>query len=210
MTCFRLLYPLLLGFASLTYAADDAGFIDLFNGTDLNGWKISENPDSFKVVDGAIVAHGPRAHLFYVGEVGGAQFTDFEVKLKVMTKPNANAGFYFHTEYQEEGWPSKGYEAQINATHKDPKKTGSLYAVVNVMDVAPHKDNEWFDYHIKVVGKRIIIKVNGETTVDYTEPEGAPDNKTKFDRKLSSGTIAIQCHDPESEVHIQSVKIKLP
>ncbi len=210
MKTFSIFSSLLLTFAVATVAigGDDEGFVELFNGKDFTGWKISENPDSFKVVDGELVAHGPRAHLFYVGEVGGANFTDFEAKLKVMTKPGANAGFYFHTEYQEEGWPNKGYEAQINATHKDPKKTGSLYGVINVMDVAPHKDNAWFDYYIKVQGKQITIKVNGETTVEFTEPAEGPETTTKFDRKLSSGTIAIQCHDPESEVHIKSIQIK--
>ena len=187
---------------------DSDGFYELLNGKDLSGWKVSENPDSFKVVEGELVAIGPRAHLFYAGEVGGAEFTDFEAKLKVLTKPSANAGFYFHTKFQEEGWPNKGYEAQINATHKDPKKTGSLYGVENVMDNAPHKDDEWFDYYVSVKGKTITIKVNGKTTVEYTEPEGGPENTTGFDRKLSSGTIAIQCHDPGSEVHIKSIKIK--
>jgi len=214
MKFFRLfplaLLTLALPLSSLT-AGDDEGFTELLNGKDLTGWKVSENPDSFKVVDGELIAHGPRAHLFYMGEMGNHDFKDFEAKLMVMTKPGANAGFYFHTEYQEEGWPKKGYEAQINATHKDPKKTGSLYGVENVMDIAPHKDNEWFEYHIKVEGSRIVIKVNGETTVDYTQPEEGPETTTKgFDRKLSSGTIAIQCHDPESEVHIKSIKLKLP
>ncbi len=191
-------------------AQDEEGFIDAFNGNDLTGWKVNESPDSFKIVEGHLVAHGERAHLFYVGEDGNAGFTDFEAKLVVMTKPGANAGFYFATEFQDEGWPNKGYEAQINATHKDPKKTGSLYGVENVMDVAPHQDNEWFEYHIKVEGKRIIIKVNGVTTVDFTEPEGGPETTTKFDRKLGKGTIAIQCHDPGSEVHFKSIKLKLP
>lgn len=191
----------------LALSAADDGFIELFNGKDLTGWKANENPDSFKVVDGELIAHGPRAHLFFVGEVPGANIKDFEAKIQILTKPKANAGFYFHTAFQPEGWPDKGYEAQINATHTDPKKTGSLYAVVNVMDTAPHKDDEWFEYHIIVKGKQITIKVNGETTVDYTEPEGGPEGAGPG-RKLSSGTFAIQCHDPGSEVHFKSIKVK--
>lgn len=208
MKSLKTLVALFLSSAALLTAQDEDGFHELLNGKDLTGWKVNENPDSFKVVDGELVALGERSHLFYVGSVGGAKFTDFEAKLVILTKPSANAGFYFHTEFQDEGWPKKGYEAQINATHKDPKKTGSLYAVENVMDIAPHKDNEWFEYHIIVKGSRIIIKVNGETTVDYTEPEGGPVIEGPFDRKLSSGTIAIQCHDPGSEVHFKSIKVK--
>lgn len=188
---------------------DTEGFTELLPGKDLTGWKASEHPASFKVENGELIAFGERAHLFYVGDFHGAKFTDFEAKLKVMTKPSANAGFYFHTEFQEQGWPSKGYECQINATHKDPKKTGSLYGIVNVMNTAPHVDNEWFDYHIIVKGKTITIKVNGKETVTYTEPaDGSlPDAKSPG-RKLSSGTFAIQAHDPGSEVHIKSIRIK--
>jgi len=205
--CFLL--PLLASAALAETQPDAEGFFELLNGTDLSGWKVSENPDSFSVANGVLVALGERAHLFYAGDVHGANFTDFEAKLTVMTKPNANAGFYFHTEFQAEGWPAKGYESQINATHKDPKKTGSLYGVVNVMDTAPHADNVWFDYHIIVRGKTITIKVNGVETVTYTEPaDGSlPDPKSPG-RKLSSGTIAIQCHDPGSEVHFKSIRIK--
>ena len=148
--------------------ADDDGFVELFNGKDLTGWKVNETAESFKVENGELVAKGPRCHLFYVGDLNGAKFKDFEAKLKVMTKTGANAGFFFHTAFQDQGWPKQGYEAQICATtyKKDKKKTGSLYAVENVEDVAPHEDNVWFDYHIIVKGNRIRLIVNGKTTVD--------------------------------------------
>jgi hypothetical protein len=186
------------------------GFIELFNGKNLDGWKINESPESWKVENGEIIIKGERSHLFYVGEVNGANFKDFEVRLKVLTKPKANAGFYFHTAFQKDGWPGKGFEAQINATHADPKKTGSLYGVRNVMDNAPHKDDEWFDYQITVQGNKVTIKVNGETTVEYEQPEGGPTKEEKggFDRVLSGGTFAIQCHDPGSEVRIKSIQVK--
>jgi hypothetical protein len=70
-------------------------------------------------------------------------------------------------------------------------------------------DGEWFDYHIIVKGKTITIQVNGKTTVTYTEPaDGSlPDPKSPG-RKVSNGTFAIQAHDPDSEVHIKSIRIK--
>jgi hypothetical protein len=201
---------LLPGLASADHHKSGEGFVELFNGKNLDGWKINESPDSWKVENGEIIIKGPRSHLFYAGKVNNAEFTNFEVKLKVLTKAKANAGFYFHTKFQDSGWPKKGFEAQINATHGDPKKTGSLYGVRNVMNTAPHKDDVWFDYHITVQGKKITIKVNGKTTIEYTEPKSGPTAKEKggFDRVLSSGTFAIQCHDPGSEVHIKSIKVK--
>ncbi|MEM7011057.1 MAG: DUF1080 domain-containing protein [Verrucomicrobiota bacterium] len=204
---------MIAGLAALcltAHAADEEGFTELFNGKDLSGWKLNETPESFKVADGVLIANGPRCHLFYTGDVNGGKFTDFEAKLKVLIKPKSNAGFYFHTAFQDEGWPKKGFEAQLCATsyEKDAKKTGSLYGVVNVMDTAPHADDEWFDYYIKVQGKKVTIKVNGKTTVEYTEPEKVEKAKGGFDRRIDSGTFAIQCHDPVSEVHFKSIKVK--
>jgi hypothetical protein len=180
--------------------ADDQGFIPLFDGKSLDGWKASENKQTFSVVDGAIQAHGPRSHLFYVGPVHNHDFKSFELQLEVMTKPGSNSGVYFHTAYQERGWPSRGFECQVNATHKDWKKTGSIYNIVNNRK-APHKDNEWWTYHIIVNGKTVTTKVNGETVVEWTQPDDA-------NRKLSAGTIALQGHDPKSVVLYRSVRIK--
>ena len=182
---------------------DAAGFYTLFNGRDLTGWKASENKDCFSVKGGCIVAHGKRSHLFYTGPVNKATFKNFELVAEVMTHPKSNSGIYFHTEYREKGWPGKGYECQVNATHSDRKKTGGLYGCKDVMDTAPHKDKEWFTYYIKVQGKKVTIKINGKVTCEYTEPAGASGG-----RKLSSGTIALQGHDPGSTVLYKGVKIK--
>jgi hypothetical protein len=182
--------------------ADEDGWICLFNGKNLDGWKASENPASFKVEDGAIVAFGPRAHLFYAGEVENHDFKNFHFKADVMTTPGSNSGLYFHTKYQESGWPSIGYEAQVNNTHRDRKKTGGLYGISDVFE-APAKDNEWFTQEIIVRGKQIVIKVNDKTLVDFTEPDGVEGG-----RKLSSGTFAIQAHDPKSTVYVKNIKVK--
>lgn len=202
------------------------GFIELFDGKSLSGWKAStDNPQSFSVKDGELVVKGARCHLYYAGEVNGAKFKDFELKVRAKTFPGANSGVYFHTEYQDDGWPAKGYECQVNSTHKDPKKTGSLYGVRNIVVLAegqkvpaggesvvrpssPSQDGEWFDYHIIVKGKHIVIQVNGETTVDYTEPEEGPGKGAAEGRRVSEGTFAIQAHDPDSEVHYQRIAVK--
>ena len=113
--------------STLSAHAGEDGWVPLFDGETLNGWKASENKDSFSVRNGAIVADGTPSHLFYTGPVENAIFTDFELKADVMTKPGSNGGIYFHTEYQESGWPLKGFEAQVNNTHKNKNRTGSLF-----------------------------------------------------------------------------------
>lgn len=178
----------------------------LFDGKSLDGWKSNdEKPGCFSVEDGAIKVSGGRAHLFYMGADGKACFKDFEFRAKVKTTPGSNSGLFFHTEFQPSGWPSKGYEAQVNATHKDRRKTGSLYAVADVLDQAPNTDGEWFDYEIRVEGKHITIRVNGKTCVDFTEPELPADAPP---RRLSQGTFAIQGHDPNSTVFFKDIQAR--
>lgn len=184
-------------------SVEDDGWIALFDGETLDGWRASENPASFTVEDGRIVVHGPRAHLFYVGEVENHTFKNFEFKADVMTMPGANSGLYFHTAYQEEGWPAKGYEAQVNNSYEsDPRKTGSLYGRDDVME-APAPDSTWFTEHIIVQGKTITIKVNDKTLVEYTEPDTLTQG-----RMLESGTFALQAHDPDSRVYYRNIMVK--
>lgn len=182
----------------------EEGWASLFDGKSLGGWKASENAASFSVQDGAIMAFGPRSHLFYVGPVNKAEYKNFEFKADVMTTKGSNSGIYFHTKFQENGWPSVGYEAQVNNTQGDPRKTGSLYAIKDVNE-APVKDDEWFNYHIIVQGKTITLKINGKTVVEFTEPDGGQGG-----RKLASGTFAFQAHDPQSKVFYKNIMVKVP
>ena len=186
---------------------DAEGFVPLFNGKDLEGWKANESPETFKVEDGRIVVHGPRSHLFYVGPVNNHQWKDFHFKAEVMTMPNSNSGIYFHTSPQDSGWPNKGFEAQVNNTYKpDPRKTGGLYGIKDVMNTAPVKDNEWFTYEIIVKGNHIQIKINGQTTADWTQPDDWKGGERG--RRIGSGTFALQGHDPGSKVMYRNIRVK--
>ncbi len=195
---------LILAFAgSPVLAQDQDEWIEMFNGQDLSGWQVNEHPESVYVEDGCLVTNGERAHVFYVGPDGNADFTNFHFKAKVKTMPQANSGIYFHTRFLDEGWPDRGYEAQVNNTQGDPKKTGGLYNVQDHFE-APANDHEWFDYEIMVAGKHIVVKINGTTISDYTEP----DDLDRPERQLSHGTFALQAHDPGSKVYYKDLKVK--
>jgi Domain of Unknown Function (DUF1080) len=183
------------------------GWISLFDGKSLADWKASEHPSTFSVENGMIVVHGPRAHLFYMGPVMNHNFKNFEFKAQVMTTPGSNSGIFIHTAYQENGWPSKGYEVQVNNSHTDWRRTGSLYGVDDVKDVYVG-DNVWFTEYIKVEGRRIQIKINDKTVVDYTEPEGVEQQPDRAEKHLSSGTFALQGHDPNSKVYFKDIYVK--
>ena len=198
---------LLFNFCTAQKNAGGAGWVSLFDGKTFNGWKVGDHDSTFKIENGAIKVNGPVAHLFYVGDVRQHEFKNFEFKAQVMTLPGSNSGIYFHTTYQEKGWPEKGFEVQVNNSHTDWKRTGSLYDVVDVREKYA-KDNEWYTEHIIVKGKRVIIKINDKTVVDYTEPEGYQPDASHSGRKIGSGTFALQGHDPGSTVYFKNIMVK--
>lgn len=205
ITSFALL--LSLACASLAVAEDDeTGFVKITDGTSMKGWKINESPDSWTMEKDAFVAKGPRSHLFYVGDE--KPFVNFELKIDLMTRKGSNGGVYFHTKYQETGWPKYGYESQVNNTHGDWRKSGSLYGVDDVKeDKNPAQDDKWWTQHIIVKGRQIVIKIDGKTVVDYTEAEDKAAG-TDFTRKLDKGTFALQAHDPNSVVYFKNIRVK--
>ncbi|UWX56236.1 DUF1080 domain-containing protein [Maribacter litopenaei] len=119
---------------------------------------------------------------------------------KVKTMPGANSRIYIHTTYQDEGWPTYGYEVQVNNSHTDWKRTGSLYDILDVKETYAN-DNEWYTEYIKVVDNRVIVKINDIVVVDYTEPSTPNRNEGSIHRVLKSGTFALQAHDPNSIVY---------
>lgn len=193
----------LLFFLLLLNFSAHAQWIELLNGRDFSGWKASENPNSFQVKDGELRIEGPRGHLFYEGPVGNHNFTNFEVKALIKTQEGANSGLFICTAFQETGWPSQGYEIQVNNSHTDWRRTASLYGIVDTAEKLVH-DEEWFELYVKVEGKHITTKINGRTVVDYDEPAGRTDTK-----RIQPGTIAIQAHDPKSKIAYKSVQVKL-
>ncbi len=191
-------------------AAD--GWHVLFDGSSLDGWRSNnETPNVFSITEaGELKVSGGRAHLFWTGnEKVPTEFKNFEFKAMVKTTENSNSGIFFHTRYQDSGWPMYGLEAQINTTHKDRRKTGSVYAKQDVLDDAPSTDDKWFEYVIRVEGKRVIVKVDGKVVNDYTEPTPPDTTQKRPHTHLSKGTFAIQGHDPRSTVFLKDIKVRL-
>ena len=203
-----------LGALGATAAAAQTGWVELFDGQTLNGWRANENPQTWKVSDGHLVADGPRSHLLYVGPVRGANFRNFELEVEAQTGPGCNSGVCFHTEVQATGWLTKGFEAQVNnmaggeGDYRERKKTGSLYGVRNVYKQLV-ADGEWFTMNVAVRGKNIQIRLNGVLLVDYTEstPPLLAD-RGSFSPVIDQGAIALQGHDPGSKIRYRSVRVR--
>lgn len=192
--------PFVLIASCMLVSAQEEGFVSLFDGKTLDGWKINQAPESFAVEDGAIRANGDCSHLFYEGKVNGAKFKNFELRLDVMTRANSNGGFFIHTVYKEKGWPS-GYEIQVNNTQKDPQKSGGLYNTVK--NLTPFEDDKWMKYVITVKDGMVIVTVNDKELVNYKTEAGT--SKLLPD----GGTFSIQAHDKGSTTFYKNIRVKV-
>lgn len=201
----RVLFPLAL-LASTAFAKEsEDGFVALTDGKSFTGWKTAtEHTATWKLEDGAFVTRGERCHLFYIGDE--KPFKNFVLRVEVMTEPGSNGGIYFHTKYQETSWPKAGFECQVNNTQSDWKKTGSIYGIANI-GVAVPQDGQWWTQEIVVQGSVVTVSIDGKKVVEYDEPPGAQAG-TDFERKLGSGTFALQAHDPKSVVRYRNIRVK--
>ncbi|HMP32112.1 MAG TPA: DUF1080 domain-containing protein, partial [Saprospiraceae bacterium] len=184
-------------------------WVELINGQNLNEWQASENKENWKAGDSMFTSEGKRSHLFYNGPELKDGFKNFEIEVVVKTHRLANSGIYFHTTYQESGWPSKGIEIQVNNTHVgegeyiELKKMGSLYGYRNVYKKL-FDDYIWQKITARVTSNRVEIWYNNSKTVDYAQPA----NLRKSSRSLSLGTFALHGPDPLSKIQYRSFKVR--
>ena len=202
-----------LSVASNIFAGD---WLTLFNGKDLTGWRANVLPDSFKVVDGVmhLQAEKESAHLFYVGNLkeGFVRFKNFELEVTARSEPESNSGIFFHTDMSVQNAKNhlaKGYEVQLNSSQRDKRKTGSLYDVVD-LSKSPVDETKWFRVRIRVQNKHIVIHLDDQQVVDYTEPDNVKRPRARAGRLLdpNGGAIAIQAHDPQSIFYFKSIQIR--
>ena len=125
-------------------------------------------------------------------------YLNFELQGEVKISDGGNSGLYFRTAFGP-GWPV-GYEAQINSTHPDPVKTGSLYNLTRVTTQLIPADT-WFRYHVTCqdteTGTRIVIRVNGTVVTDHLD-----------ERRHGAGHVALQQHHEGSAVQFRGLRIK--
>jgi hypothetical protein len=167
------------------------GWIGMFDGKTLDGWKANENPGSWKVVDGAITGDGPASHLFWMTR----ECENCEFRAEVKLNHAGNSGMYFRTAFGP-GFP-KGYEAQVENTSPDPQKTGSLYNFSRVTEqLMP--DDTWWTQHIIADGNHIVIQVNDKTVVDTVEAKNT----------YTKGYLALQQHNAGSVVQFRNLMMR--
>jgi hypothetical protein len=187
----------------------EAGFTSLFNGKDLTGWRVGGAVESFFVENGMIVARPPggAAHLYYDGPVGNHAFQNFVLRLDVVARYRSNGGIYVMTEFQPTGFPAKGFEVQVNNSHTDRIRSGSLYHVVDLSHI-PAEDDEWYPMEIASQGNVITISIKGEQVVRWVQPANWPGSYDFAERRIRPGTIAFQAHDPNSTTAYANIRVR--
>jgi hypothetical protein len=182
-------------------SASEAGWTSLFDGKTLSGWTsvpLSGQTSTWDVKDGILEGSGGQSMLY--SPRGDYQNFKFRAEIKINDK--GNSGMYVRT--PPEPTFMKGYEIQVNATHSDPIKTGSLYTLVHLMKSVTPPDT-WFTQEIDVTdvnyrGKMVTkfrIYVNGELLYEYLD----------HDQLWKTGHFAFQQHDPGSKVSIRKVEV---
>lgn len=188
------------------------GFTPLFNGKDLEGWKVNKG--------GKMDAWGAENGVIFVKGGGGGwlmtekEYGDFELRLEYKIPEKGNSGVALRSPM--EGDPAYvGMEIQIldNAWYKENLKglrdvqlTGSIYDVVPPSEDATKKPGEWNSYRIIAKGREITIILNDKQVVKAN----LDDHKDRFEKhpglKRETGHLGLQSHD--GRVEFRNIYVK--
>ena len=177
-------------------------WVSLFDGKTMSGWtKAGKNGDKSKweVVDGKIVGSG-LASMLYSPK---GHYKNFKFKAEIKISDHGNSGMYFRVP-EPTGDFSKGYEVQINSTHGDPIKSGSVYTFVHLYKQIVPPDT-WFTQEVEVVDKNfrgktiphIKVSINGEVLFEFLD----------YTKAWSEGYLGFQQHDPGSRVELRKIEV---
>ncbi len=185
------------------------GFVSLFNGKDLTGWKThSLSGGDWRVEDGAIDGRGSTSYLF--SESG--DYADFHLRVEAKINGNGDAGVYIRTPFDVQGLPNTGpakfallagYEAAIALRANYPTHTGSLTAAdgstLHAGPLMPHEPDEWFVLEVIAEDNHIRTLVDGKPAADYHDEN----------RRSTRGHIALQTWGPNiTSVQFRKIEIK--
>ena len=196
------LLPALLLLPMLVRGADDDGFSSLFNGKDLSGWE--GDTALWKVADDCIVGDSPgiKHNQFLCTK---ESYGDFELKLEFRMKDGAgNSGVQFRTKKLPNSTEVSGYQADLGEGYwgclYDESRRNKTLVKAPADFEAKLKKGEWNEYTIRAEGDHIVLKMNGQTTVDYHEPDA---------NIARSGIVALQVHSGgPMKIEFRKIRIK--
>ncbi len=189
------------------------GFVPLFNGKDLAGWKNYEpkKNDIWSVESEMIVCSGEGG-----GWLGTEKdYANFVVRLEFRLKPGGNSGVYLRA--PEKGWISRvGMEVQIlddgdkkYASVERWQNSGAIYHVVGPKELASKPAGEWNTIEIRADKRQVVVILNDKKIVDADLDECLKDEKIEKEHpglKRTEGKIGLQSHS--ERVEFRNLRIK--
>ena len=182
----------------------------LFNGTDLTGWR-HVGPGEFLVEDGLLRTSGGMGLLVYDSKAIG------DAVLRVVYKPEApesNAGVFIRVpDRPRDPWFAvhKGYEVQIQDTGDEFHRTGSIYSLAPASEF-PASDDGWNTMEIMLDGQVTRVSVNGQAVNEFDGAQEVPARKRWFEPQRGPrpdfGYIGLQNHDDRSVVRFREVSVR--
>jgi hypothetical protein len=169
--------PTLLSAAEL---AD--GWISLFDGQTLFGWKAGSKAE-WRVEDGVIVVSSGEKGLLYTT----TQFGNYVLRVEFRSEEGTNSGIFLHTPPQPQDPSADCYELNI-AEADNPFPTASLVQRKKAEVAAP--SGQWHSFEVTVDGDRVAVKLNDQQVLDYTDPK--PLRRGHIGLQLNSGKVAFR------------------
>ena len=227
---FMALLCLLLGRANAENSNE--GFVSIFDGKTLEGWSASfpKASEAWYVRDGYIVGEGSKGRCYLIYD-GNRDLADFELKFTYRFPGEGNSGvnirakkdptgkrdyqayhvdigqagigknvlgaWDFHTPGRTEHRCFRGDRLIIQ--EDDSPLISALEGAVQLEDIHAHG---WNQVHVIVRGNQFEFSINGKPASEFTEhlPE---------ERRLKSGMIQFQLHDPGMIVHFRHIQLKI-
>ena len=179
------------------------GFVSLFNGTDLAGWE--GDPFLWKVEDGILVGRSPG--IAYNDFLTTAkEYSDFVLRFEIHLLDNVgNSGVQIRSRRAPGSMEMVGYQADVGPTwwgslYDESRRAVTLAQPTEATVGRALKPDTWNDYEVSAVGKRLVLKLNGIVTVDYTEED---------DSIEQTGLIGLQVHSgPPLEARFRNIRIQ--
>jgi hypothetical protein len=182
---------LLLALGALAETSTKAGWVSLFNGKDLSGWK-ANGDEKWVVEQGTILGESVANKYGYL--TSERTYRNFDLRLKFKGEADGNSGLFLHSRITGID-PAHGPDIEGMQVEVDPspgKHTGGLYesagrewvAMPTAKAEKALKPGDWNDLEVSVHGNRIVTHVNGVKVADFTDP--VP--------KFTDGVIGLQIH----------------
>ena len=176
------------------------GFVPIFDGHDLEGWKtVNPNDTSWSVQDGILACDGSRGGYVY----NIHRYGDFALRIQYKISPKGNSGVFFRVGDIND-FPGSGAEVQVLDSYgAEPSKyvSGAIYDVIAPVKSAALPTDQWNQFEIRCWKGKLSVVMNGEKIIDVAMGD---------DPKLKSlpprGYIGLQNHG--QPVEYRDIRIK--